>query len=143
METKNTTVEQLSKFFCQPLHIAAALNKMSIADFKKYYNAHGIKRWPHNKHKNKSSSSGNMKGFQDFQIVSTPKYLPKFLPHQEEDCFQNTLTTPKQKHPALKEKIEDPPTDSEFEAFCKNLDFESSVRNEFEDYFCNDESLFK
>jgi hypothetical protein len=132
MESKTATVEQLSKFFCQPLHIAAALNKMSIADFKKFYNSHGIKRWPHNKHKNKSSTSVNMKGFQDFQIISIPKYLM--------NTPQPDVEAPKSK-PTPEDEKQTP--DSEFEAFCKNLDYECSVRDAFEDYFSDDLTLSK
>jgi hypothetical protein len=76
------TMEQLSLYFCHPLHIAAALNKMSISDLKRIYQKHGIKRWPYNKFKSKSIPM--MEGFQEFQLTSdTPtssqkKFTPKF-----------------------------------------------------------------
>jgi hypothetical protein len=71
------TKEELSQYYNHPLHVAAALNNMSVTDFKKMYKSFGINRWPYNKYKNKYTSVG---GFQDFHVepfVHPPKHFQK------------------------------------------------------------------
>jgi hypothetical protein len=96
------TRKELKDFFYYPLHIAAALHKMSICDFKRMYNEKGIKRWPYNKYKNKRRTS--MGGFEDFQI-----YL-------ETPSIKQTSS------PTSTEEIENREKVQEFQDFCHSLD---------------------
>jgi hypothetical protein len=70
-------MEDITQYFSFPVHIAAALHKMSICDFKRMYNSIGIKRWPYHRNKNKKSTS--FAGFQDFQINTSLKQKSKTI----------------------------------------------------------------
>jgi hypothetical protein len=74
-------MEDITQYFSLPLHVAAALHKMSISDFKRMYNEKGIKRWPYNKYKNQKK---NMGGFEDFQIKKD--FIIKQKPINPPEC---------------------------------------------------------
>jgi hypothetical protein len=122
MDSKQT-IEHLTQFFCYPLHVASALNQLSIADFKRIYQAHGFKRWPYNKYKNKTTSQ--MSAFQEFQI-NAPKVIAK-----QKKTIQKKVQKPKSNF------------DKEFENFCNNLNTDDSeVVNLFQNYLNEEEPLF-
>jgi hypothetical protein len=104
------TTESIVKYYEHPLHIAAALNNMSVSDFKKLYKSFGIKRWPYNKYKNKYTSVG---GFQDFQVNIVPQSSPK----------------PEKKKKIKKKKIE-----KETETI-NNFDFDDEINEMIENNF--------
>jgi hypothetical protein len=119
------TLEHLSQYFCHPLHVAAALNKLSISDFKRIYQAHGIHRWPYNKYRNKTPSS--LSGFQDFQL-NTPTPVVK----QKKTILKQT---------PIAQKPEESKFNLEFEMFCNNL--ENSGNNDLiYNYLVEEEALF-
>jgi hypothetical protein len=97
-------MEDITQFFSLPLHVAAALHKMSICDFKRLYNSKGIKRWPYNKYKNQKK---NMGGFEDFQInINSAK---KQKPIDANDAKETPVVS----------------FNLDFEDFCKSLSSES------------------
>jgi hypothetical protein len=119
------TIEHLSQYFCQPLHIAAALNKLSISDFKRIYQAHGIQRWPYNKFRNQKTST--MSGFQNFQINA-----PAPIVKQKKTILKKTTVAPQKPVEFF--------FDEEFENFCKDLNNDSEI-SLFESYLI-EEPLF-
>jgi hypothetical protein len=95
-------MNELKDYFYYPLHIAAALHKMSISDFKRMYNEKGIKRWPYNKYKNQRRTS--LGGFEEFKI------------HLETPIIKQTSSpTP------TSEEIENCEKDQDFQKFCDSL----------------------
>jgi hypothetical protein len=116
------TIEHLTEYFCHPLHVAAALNGMSITDFKKVYMAHGIKRWPYNKYRTKTSPKLES-GFQDFQIT----HIQREKPEQKK---------PSSNYPNTKQKLAISIKNeygSDFEEFCNSLNNE--INKSFEKNF--------
>jgi hypothetical protein len=140
------TMEHLSLYFCHPLHIAAALNKMSISDLKRIYQKHGIKRWPYNKYKSKSIPM--MEGFQEFQLTfDTPtstqkKFTPKF---QHKLVEAPKISIKRVEQPKVEQSSQDTKIIDELKfnyQELESLDFGEEINNILENISIEDSMLF-
>jgi hypothetical protein len=122
MNTGEPSLAQLTKFFCHPLQVAAVLNGMSICEFKKIYQKHGIKRWPYNKYKSKNTLK-TLNGFQDFFLVE------KNLQNKKDQNKKQSCSKCEQRSPPQGEENQNDPG---FEKFFSNSDQESEITESFE-----------
>jgi hypothetical protein len=112
------TVEKVVAYYKHPLHVAAALNRMSVCDFKKLYKALGIKRWPYHKTRKNQSNVG---GFLDFKLLPSngePQITQKKNPNKKKDS-----------------KNVEKSLDLEIYSDCVNLEFDDVVNEMVEMYF--------
>jgi hypothetical protein len=140
------TMEHLSLYFCHPLHIAAALNKMSISDLKRIYQKHGIKRWPYNKYKSKSIPM--MEGFQEFQLTfdaptsTQKKFTPKF---QHKLVEAPKISVKRVEQPKVEQSSQDTKIIDELKfnyQELESLDFGEEINNILENISIQDSMLF-
>jgi hypothetical protein len=117
----NLTIEEVARYYVHPLHVAAALNHMSICDFKKIYHSLGIKRWPYHKNKKEQVSVGGFLNFQMVIAVSPPK--PKCSPKKKSGSTKNNNPKPVKS------------LDLEIDNIHENLEFDDAINEIFGKYF--------
>jgi hypothetical protein len=71
--TPEVTKEKLSEYFVYPIHIAASLLDLTVADLKDLLKHYNIKRWPYTASRNKSVGSNNFGTFSEFQVNKKQK----------------------------------------------------------------------
>jgi hypothetical protein len=71
--TPEVTKEKLSEFFVYPIHIAASLLDLTVAELKDLLKLYNIKRWPYTASRIKSIGSNNFGTFSEFQVNKKQK----------------------------------------------------------------------
>jgi hypothetical protein len=113
----NLTIEEVARYYVHPLHVAAALNHMSVCDFKKIYHSLGIKRWPYHNNKKEQVSVDGFLNFQMVIFVSPPK------PKKKSGSTKNNNPKPVKS------------LDLEIDDIHENLEFDDAINEIFGMYF--------
>eukprot|EP01080_Neovahlkampfia_damariscottae_P001306 gene1306-11390_t len=72
--TEGIDEARLAKFYGYPIHIAASLLHLSVAEVRLLLKQFGIKRWPYNSNSRKTElSSSGANGFSDFRVNKKQK----------------------------------------------------------------------